>query len=166
MSSTVRHTLPEQETPALAAWVRFLRAHAAVTRALNAQLVHEHALTINDYEVLLVLARAPEGRMRRVDIAERVLLTASGITRLLDGLQAAGLVEKAACAKDGRVAYAVLTGAGRAKLREASRLHLAGIDEVFGSHFSEVELETLRELLGRIEGGPSGACGAEDAPAA
>jgi DNA-binding MarR family transcriptional regulator len=136
----------------LEAWVRFLRAHAALTRALSADLVAEHGLTINDYEVLLHLQRAPEQMMRRVDLAERVLLTASGITRLLEGLEEAGLVERADCPTDRRVVYAKLTEAGEQKLREASGTHLAGIDELFTSRFGEDELGTLSSLLGRLRG--------------
>ena len=78
------------DTSRLDAWIRFLRAHAALTRELSADLVAEHGLTLNDYEVLLHLARAPGKRMRRVDLAESILLTASGITRLLEGLERSG----------------------------------------------------------------------------
>ena len=88
--------------------------------------------------------------MRRVDLAESVLLTASGITRLLDGLERAGFVEKASCAKDGRVSYAKLTDAGRAKLTEAATTHLAGVDDLFTSRYSPEELEALAELLSRL----------------
>jgi DNA-binding MarR family transcriptional regulator len=146
MSTTATYTLPQQ----LAAWVAFLRSHAAITRELSAQLQREHGLTLNDYEVLLHLARAPEQSLRRVDLAERVVLTASGITRLLEGLERAGYVEKAACATDARVSYARLTEPGRAKLLEASNTHLAGIDELFTGRFSESELATLSQLLGRL----------------
>src|SRR5215210_1452748 len=112
----------------LEAWVTFLRTHAAVTRALNADLLNEHGLTLNDYEVLLHLSRAEGDMMRRVDLAERVLLTASGITRLLDGLERAGFVEKRACASDARVSYAKLTEAGRDKLAAAADTHLSGVE--------------------------------------
>src|SRR5436190_9123073 len=115
----------------LEAWVSFLRAHSAITRALNSDLLNEHGLTLNDYEVLLHLSRADDGMMRRVDLAESVLLTASGITRLLDGLQRAGLVEKAACASDARVSYAKMTEAGRAKLTAAAATHLTGVEDLF-----------------------------------
>src|SRR5213083_2797755 len=91
----------------MGAWVGFVRGHSVLVRELNTQLVHEHGLTINDYEVLLRLAHAPERAMRRVDLAESVLLTPSGITRLLDGLERCGFVERAACATDRRVTYAV-----------------------------------------------------------
>ena len=138
-----------QERPAISAWVGLLRAHAAVTRELNAELVSTHALTINDYEVLLHLARADDRRLRRVDLAERLVLTASGITRLLDGLERAGYVRKDQCASDARVTYAVLTDAGLAKLKEASKTHVAGIRQLFESRYDEDELETLAALLGR-----------------
>jgi len=81
----------------LEAWVSFLRSHAAITRELSAQLQREHGLTLNDYEVLLHLARADGSMMRRVDLAQSVLLSASGITRLLVGLERTGLVVKHAC---------------------------------------------------------------------
>jgi DNA-binding MarR family transcriptional regulator len=134
----------------LEAWVAFLRSHAAITRELSAQLQREHGLTLNDYEVLLHLSYAEEGALRRVDLAERVILTASGITRLLDGLERCGYVDKAACESDARVTYAKITDAGLAKLRAASVTHLAGIDELFTSRYSGSELATLAELLSRL----------------
>jgi DNA-binding MarR family transcriptional regulator len=134
----------------LDAWVSFLRSHAAITRELSAQLQRDHGLTISDYECLLHLSQAEEGRLRRVDLAERIVLTASGITRLLDGLERAGFVEKAACASDARVSYAKLTEAGRRKLEEAGVTHVAGIDEFFTSRYSGSELATLSDLLSRL----------------
>jgi DNA-binding MarR family transcriptional regulator len=131
-------------------FVRLVRGHAAVTRAMNAQLVAEHGLTINDYEALLQLARADERRMRRVDLAERLLLTASGVTRLLDGLEQAGYVDRDSCASDRRVTYAVLTDAGLAKLRETSKSHVAEIRSFFETRFSEEELDQLVGLLDRL----------------
>src|SRR5438094_27259 len=98
-----------EQSSAVRAFVALVRAHAAAIRELNAQLARDHGLTINDYEVLLRLARAPDQRMRRVDLANEVLLTASGITRLLDGLEKSGLVERGSCDTDRRVVYAVLT---------------------------------------------------------
>ena len=134
------------------AWVAFLRAHAAVTRQFNQELVAEHGLTLNDYEVLLYLSRAPDRMMRRVDLANSVLLTPSGITRLLEGLERAGYVARVACAKDARVAYAKLTDAGYDKLRTASRTHVADIRQLFGELYDEDELETLAALLARLPG--------------
>jgi DNA-binding MarR family transcriptional regulator len=139
-------------SPALDAWIRLLRGHAATTRELSAQLIAEHSLTINDYEALLHLSRAEDGRMRRVDLAGQLLLTASGVTRLLDGLEAAGLVEKASCTSDRRVTYAVLTDAGRERLEAASRSHVAAVREVFESRFADDELGELAALLDRLPG--------------
>ena len=143
----------------LEAWVSFLRAHAALTRELSADLQREHGLTINDYEVLLHLSRADGERLRRVDLAERVLLTASGITRLLDGLERSGFVCRETCPGDARVSYAKLTDEGREKLRCAGDTHLRGIDELFNARYSDEERETLAELLGRLpSSGGAGAC--------
>jgi DNA-binding MarR family transcriptional regulator len=161
VESNIVATQLKTRTPALDAWVRLLRGHAAVTRALNAQLVREHGLTINDYEALLLLANADDESLRRTDLARNLELTASGVTRLLDGLEASGLVEKGVCAADARVVYAVLTEAGRAKLEQASSFHVAAIDEVF-SEFSADEIEALGELLGRLPGASRVACALGD----
>jgi DNA-binding MarR family transcriptional regulator len=128
-------------------------------RELSAELELEHGLTINDYEVLLRLARAKQRRMRRVDLAEEVLLSPSGITRLLQGLERAGWVEKATCESDARVSYAKLTDAGLAKLRAAAKTHVAGIQRVFLDRFDDDERATLVEFLSRID-----AAGEECAP--
>lgn len=141
-------------------WVRFLRAHAAILRQLNAELVAEHGLTVNDFEVLIHLSHAPEQALRRVDLAERVLLTPSGITRLLEGLERTGLVERAECATDRRVVYAKLTAAGAEKLGEARSTHLAGVSALFVERYSPEELAGLSALLGRLPGagGDAEAC--------
>ena len=143
-------------------WVRFLRGHAAIVRELSSELVATHGLTINDYEVLLRLSRAEGSRMRRVDLAQEVLLTPSGITRLLEGLEHAGFVERAVCQDDLRVSYAQLTGAGRAKLRAAGKTHVAGIHRLFLDRFDEEEQAVVGELLGRLSGDDDGeACATE-----
>jgi DNA-binding MarR family transcriptional regulator len=141
------------------AFAALLRAHAAATRNLSAQLSADHGLTLSDYEVLLRLARAPDRRMRRVDLAEQVLLTASGVTRLLDGLERSGYVERASCSSDRRVVYAVLTEVGLEKLRAASKTHLAQIETLFRARLDETELDELTVLLARLEdGGEELAC--------
>jgi DNA-binding MarR family transcriptional regulator len=140
-------TTPPQQ---LDSWISFLRSHAAITRELSVQLQREHGLTLNDYEVLLHLSHAEGGMLRRVDLAERVLLTASGITRLLEGLERAGFVRKETCASDARVSYAQLTDEGMSKLRAAGVTHLRGIDELFIGRYSGSELATLGELLARL----------------
>lgn len=142
------------QTPEVQAWAKLLRAHAALTRRFSADLQATHGLTLNAYEVLLHLAHAPERRMRRVDLAGSVLLTASGITRLLDGLERAGYVDRAADENDARVTYAVLTDEGYEKLRDAAPTHVGGIRELFGDRFSRDELEALAELLDRLPSDP------------
>jgi DNA-binding MarR family transcriptional regulator len=156
--------LSGQASLALDVWVRLLRAHASLTRELNAELVAAHELTINDFEALLHLSRADDGAMRRVDLAERLVLTPSGVTRLLDGLERAGLVEKGACSTDLRVTYAVITGAGRARLEAAAASHHAAVRTAFEERFGEQELSRLRELLGRLPGADS-ADGGDCSPA-
>jgi DNA-binding MarR family transcriptional regulator len=161
MSSQV---LIPQASSALDAWVRLLRGHAAATRAMSADLVAEHGLTINDYEALLHLSRAENAHMRRVDLAELLLLTPSGVTRLLEGLERAGWVEKATCSSDARVTYAVLTDEGRGKLESASRSHIAQVRTLFEDRFSQEELATLANLLARLPGAAgadAGDCSAE-----
>ena len=134
----------------LEAWINFLRAHAAVTRQFNAELLATHGLTINDYDVLAQLARAPEQSLKRVDLSERVLLTPSGITRLLKGLETAGYVSNRPCAEDARVTYAVLTPEGQEKLDEARKTHVASVRALFSERFEKDELETLASLLERL----------------
>ena len=129
----------------------FLRAHSAITRQLNADLLNVHGLTLNDYEVLLMLSRAEGGRMRRVDLAQTVVLTASGITRLLDGLERAGYVEKDACPTD---RARLVREADERRPAEAEgrrrRRTCGGVEELFVGRFSDAELESLAELLGRL----------------
>ena len=152
--------LTTQTPTAVDAWVCLLRGHAAMRRTLSAQLQAEHDLTISEYEALLVLSREEEGRMRRVDLAERLALTPSGITRLLDGLERAGCVTKAECASDARVTYAVLADEGRKRLETASGSHVAQIHALFAERYSDEELATLAALLGRLPGA-GGASGEE-----
>ncbi len=139
-------------------FVSLVRAYTHAVRELNAQLTADHGLTISDYEVLLRLSRAPDQRMRRVDLAGQVLLTASGITRLLDGLERHGYVARAACDSDRRVVYAVLTNDGLAKLQRASETHVAQIEDYFNTRYDETELADLTALLGRIEPGEALDC--------
>lgn len=151
----------------LSAWRSYLRGYANILRALDADLVAHHGMTTRDYEVLLHLAQAPERRLAMSALAASTMLTRSGITRLVDGLVAGRLIERVACEQDARVSYAQLTEAGYEKLREAGVGHVAGIRRLFLAHFSEEEVETLAELLGRLPGaGEGGSCSAEDsAPA-
>jgi len=148
--------LTAQVTPAAGAWSRLLHAHALITQKLNAELRAAHGLTINEFEVLLLLARAPERSLRRIDLANEVLLSPSGITRMLNRLGSEGLVENAKCDVDARVTYAVLTDAGAENLRAAYSVQLAAVERLFGDELSDEEVETLGGLLGRLPGAEEG----------
>ena len=139
-------------SPAMDVFARLLRSHAAVTRLLNSQLQEEHGLTINAYEALLRLSRAEDDRMRRIDLAESLLLTASGITRLLEGLERSGLIANEQCDSDKRVSYPVLTEKGRAKLLAASESHIGAVRALLGERFTDEELQALTALLDRLPG--------------
>ena len=147
-----------EQTNCVGAFVSLLRAHAGLTRDLNAQLTAEHGLTLSDFEVLLRLSRADDRRMRRVDLADQVFLSASGVTRLLDGLERQGFVERAACASDRRVVYAVLSDAGLGRLRTAAESHFAQIDAIFGARFDDADLAELTSLLDRLGDGETEDC--------
>ncbi|MGH2983003.1 MAG: MarR family winged helix-turn-helix transcriptional regulator [Solirubrobacterales bacterium] len=139
-----------KESVATTALSRLLGAHATLIRELNAALVAQHALTLNDYGTLLLLSRAGEQGMRRIDLANELQLSPSGITRLLDRLEDQGLVAKGECKEDARVSYAVLTETGLAKLREVAPGHVDDIERRLGAVLDETEMETLTELLGRL----------------
>jgi DNA-binding MarR family transcriptional regulator len=138
--------------PAVRAWTRLLRAHAAATRVLNAELQAEHGFSVNAYEALYLLSRAEGRRLKRVDLSRRLALTPSGVTRLLEGLEHAGLVKRTSCPSDLRVVYAELTDVGAAKLEAASCGHVGSIRALFEAHFVEEEIDELSELLGRFPG--------------
>jgi len=155
-----RAGVPAHVPPAARAWTRLLRAHAATARQLSASLQAEHGLSINDYEALELLARADGRRLKRVDLARRLVLTPSGVTRLLEGLEETGLVARASCPEDLRVTYAQLTDAGAETLEAASCGHVSSIRAVLEEHLSAEEIEELAELLGRLPGATDGDDGA------
>jgi len=144
--------LSDEPPLAVRAWTRLVRAYATTRVELRTQLHEQHGLTLNDYEALNVLSRADEQRMKRVDLAARLVLTPSGVTRLLEGLEAAGLVEKVACDTDLRISYAQLTDAGAEKLAAASCGHSGSLRTLFGDHLDKDELAALDELLGKLPG--------------
>jgi DNA-binding MarR family transcriptional regulator len=142
----------EEVAPALQAWARLMRAQATTKRELAVELQEQHDLSISAYEALYVLSRADGRRLKRVDLADRLVLTPSGVTRLLEGLEAAGLIEKVACETDLRVSYAQLTDAGFEKLEQASCGHTGSIRTLFEEHLDQDEIATLAELLGKLPG--------------
>ena len=149
-------TPPRLEGPALEAWRSYLQSHASILRVLDAELVAEHAMTTRDYEVLLYLSQADDRRLPMSALAESTMLTRSGITRLVDGLVACGLVERVSCPSDARVSYAALTDLGYEKLREAGITHVSSIRRMFLEHFSSAEIEQLAALLSRLPGASAG----------
>jgi DNA-binding MarR family transcriptional regulator len=134
----------------LRAWRGMLRAHAALAKALDAQLEATHGLQLSSYEVLMYLADAEDERMRMCDLASSILLSRSGLTRLVDRLQREGLLERVACHDDARGAFAKLTPAGRQKLRAARATHLAGVRAMFLDLFTPDELEALGAAWDRV----------------
>jgi DNA-binding MarR family transcriptional regulator len=147
-------------------WRTFLRVHASLTRRLEQDLLSEHDLPLASYDVLVQLVEAPAGRLRMTDLAERVLLSRSGLTRLVDRLAAEGLAERQSCPSDARGTFAVITDAGRARLRTAAPTHLRGVQEYVTGRLSPSELDALGDLLRRLlpDGEPTteapGECGA------
>ena len=125
-------------------------SYAILTRELSASLVAQHGLTINDYGCLLLLSRAGEEGMRRIDLANELRLSPSGITRLLDRLVDQGLVGKGACKEDARVSYAILTDAGLAKIKDAWPEHVDAVERRVSAVLSDEEIKTLHELLARL----------------
>ena len=141
------------------AWRSYLQSHASILRELDAELAAAHGMTTRDYEVLLYLAQAPERMLPMSVLATSTMLTRSGITRLVDGLVEAGLIERVACSSDARISYAHLTDLGYRKLRDAGCTHIAGIQRLFLEHFSPEEISQLALLLGRLPGaGLGGSC--------
>lgn len=142
------------------AWRNLLRAHAQVARVLEAELEEAHRLPLASYDVLVQLAEAPDGALRMSELADAVLLSRSGLTRLVDRLVKEGLVERRSCPSDLRGTLAVLTPAGLARLRAASGTHLRGVARHVLAHYSPAELELLGDLLGRLVASDEpGGCG-------
>lgn len=132
-------------------WRSFLRAHATTVRELERELAAEARMPLAWYDVLLQLVEAPDRRLRMAELADRVLLSRSGLTRLVDRLQAEGLVRREPSKDDARGTYTVLTDAGFHRLRRAAPVHLDGVARHWLSHFSDDELHELGALLNRIK---------------
>jgi DNA-binding MarR family transcriptional regulator len=128
-------------------WIRFLATHSAITRELEARLMGAHGLTLSDYDVLVQLARAPERKLRNIDLAKAVVLTRSGVTRLVDGLEKDGLVRRCSCPSDKRGTFVALTDEGLARLREATSTHVASVRELFVERLGQEGVEQMDALL-------------------
>ena len=133
--------------PRLAPWRAFLEAHARVSRRLDEELRAEHDLSLAEYDTLLTIAWAPDRRIRMRTLADTILLSKSGVTRLIDRLVADGLVERDACLSDARGAEAVLTDAGLDRLRAAARTHLRGIEEHFLDALGAGDADVIERVM-------------------
>jgi DNA-binding MarR family transcriptional regulator len=145
--------------PRLDVWRTFLQAHARLFRRLDDELRQEHGLSLPEYEALMHIGRAPGRRLRMSQLAQQVLLSKSGVTRLIDRLVADGFVERSTCSSDARGAEAVITAAGLERLRAAADTHLGGIDRYFVSALTAEELgiiaRTMQSVSERASSGPS-----------
>jgi DNA-binding MarR family transcriptional regulator len=159
-ASTVGSSPSRLSEEELAAWAGFLRAHARLVGRLDAELRAEHGFGISSYEVLVRLAQAPNG-MRLLDLSKSALITQSGMSRLVDRLESEGLVHRASSPDDGRGCLAVITEAGRRRLRDANRSHLAGVRRLFLDRLDGGEMASLGRLWERLEAAPE-----EELPAA
>jgi DNA-binding MarR family transcriptional regulator len=134
----------------LGAWRGMLRVHTALVKALDAELAEAHDLPLSSYEVLITLESAPNRKRRMAELADSVLLSRSGMTRLVDRLEQHGLLTRDTCTDDGRGCYAVLTDKGADVLADARPTHLEGVRERFLTHFSEEELQTFARAWERV----------------
>jgi DNA-binding MarR family transcriptional regulator len=140
----------------LGAWRGLLRVHSSMTKALDAELVREHQLPLSSYEVLLFLADSPGGRMRMSELADGVLLSRSGLTRLVDRMERDGLLRRQRCEEDQRGWFAEITADGRALFERARKTHLDGVRERFLSQLSREEQRTLAALWEKVSPGAAG----------
>jgi DNA-binding MarR family transcriptional regulator len=155
LTEDVQTPVRELSAEELGAWRGLLRVHSALSRSLDAELLAAHDLPLTSYEVLINLEAAPDHRRRMAELADSVLLSRSGTTRLVDRLERDGLLVRDHCVDDGRGCYAVLTDAGLALLTEARRTHLDGVRERFLRHFSAAELRALGDAWERVVPGAS-----------
>lgn len=154
-STEVRPSADELSEAELGAWRGLLRVHAALLKELDAELERAHGLPLSSYEVLINLASAPEQRLRMADLADRVLLSRSGMTRLVDRLERDGLLKRQQCSVDARGCFAALTADGAAFLERARPTHLASVRERFLRHLSPDELAQLAGVWERVLPGAS-----------
>ncbi len=143
-------TIPGPRDPRLETWRSFLVAHAQIRRQLERELQAEQSLGLGEYEVLLLLARAPEQQLRMGELADLLVLSRSGVTRLVDRLEAEALVERTLCDTHRRGAGATLTAAGHRRHRRASPTHLRGVGEHFLDRIPPAELDALQRTLDRV----------------
>lgn len=134
----------------LETWQAFLQMHAVVLRKLEGEMQATHGLSLTWYDVLLQLKNNSNGGLRLQDLAQAIVLSQSGLTRLLDRMERVGLVERHPCSHDRRGAYAVITSAGRTVLEQTRPTHLKGIEKHFMQHLEEEDIEALSKAFSKI----------------
>jgi DNA-binding MarR family transcriptional regulator len=154
MATGVRRGPTKLDEREMMAWRGLLRVHSSLVKTLDSELEHAHGIALTSYEVISRLGRAEGGRLRMCELAQLVLLSRSGLTRLVDRLERDGLVVRGSCEDDARGAFAVLTAAGRELLDQARPTHLAGVRRHFLEHFSAEELDSLGALWQRVVDSP------------
>jgi DNA-binding MarR family transcriptional regulator len=160
ITTTTAATTDGLDERELKAWRGLLRVHARISKALDVRLEAEHGLPLTSYEVLRYLADAEGQRMRMCDLASSVILSRSGLTRLVDRLERDGLLARESCSSDARGAFAKLTPAGQQKLAAARATHLAGVRSLFLDHLDDEALDLLAGVWdGVLAGVPAGDCG-------
>lgn len=157
MATTATKTVRKQAPAApldetgLEAWRTFITVNSRLMRELDDELREEHGYTLGDYDVLVQLSLAPSERLRMCDLANAVLLSPSGLSRRVERLERSGFVQRDRASSDGRSIEARLTTSGKRLVRRLGRAHLAGVKERFADQFSNTELGTIRDLLGRLD---------------
>jgi DNA-binding MarR family transcriptional regulator len=136
----------------LAAWSGFLISHARIVRALDTELERAHGLPLTSYDVLIQLSLAPDRRLQMCELADAIVLSRSGLTRLVDRLERVGLVERERGEVDPRQMYARLTGRGSEVLAKATPTHIAGIQERFLERLSAEQTTQLAEIWRTVLG--------------
>jgi len=150
MTPSTKRSRPTVTANQIAAWRAFLDAHARTIDVLTRELRDAEGLQLTWYDVLVQLSEATDGRLRMQDLSDAIVLSKSGLTRLIDRMERDGLVCRSACAADKRGTFAEITPAGMAQLQTAAPTHLTGVAEHFVALFTDDELGVLRELLGRL----------------
>lgn len=138
------------DDPRVATWRALSRAHTTLAGALEDRLEGEHDLPLLSYEVLARLDEADGARLRMQELADTLPLSKSGLTRLVDRMEAAGLIHREECSEDRRGTFACLTDEGRDTLSDAGDGHRAVLEERLAAQLTDEELTTLRELLDRV----------------